>query len=213
MAQKHGESPNHIKLSDSERVLEDSEQDIRGWKVEDETGSSLGTVSELLLNTETEYVDSIVLDDGEEYPIDDTEIGDGRILLVGDAAAAEGSNGEAIQRSEEELRAGIREREAGRIRVRKQVRTDHEQIRVPKLREEISVERVPVEGEEASEAEIGEDEVSVPMVEEEVVVEKKPIVKEELRIRKEVVEEEQVVEEDVRKEEIDIEDTTRPGNR
>ncbi len=118
-----------------------------------------------------------------------------------------------VQRSEEELRAGTREREAGRLNVRKRVRTDREQIRVPKKREEISVERVPVEGREASEAEIGEDEVSMPVVEEEVVTDKRAVVKEELRLRKDVVEDEEVVEEDVRKEEVDVDDQTTTGRR
>jgi uncharacterized protein (TIGR02271 family) len=118
-----------------------------------------------------------------------------------------------VQRTEEELRAGTREREAGAINVRKRVRTDREQISVPTKHEEVSVERVPVEGREASEAEIGEDEVSMPVVEEEVVVEKRPVVKEELRIRKDVVEDEEVVEEDVRKEEVDVEDATTTRGR
>ena len=117
-----------------------------------------------------------------------------------------------VQRVEEELRAGTREREAGRLRVRKRVRTDREQLRVPTKHEEVSVERVPV-NQEAPEAEIGEDEVSVPVVEEEVVTEKRPVVKEEVRLRKDVVEEEQVVEEDVRREEIEIEDQTELRRR
>ena len=120
-----------------------------------------------------------------------------------------------MQRTEEELRAGTREREAGALNVRKRVRTDREQISVPTRHEEVSVERVPVEGREASEAEIGEDEVVMPVTEEEVVVEKRPVVKEELRIPKDVVEDEEVVEEDVRKEEVDVEDatTTRSKSR
>jgi uncharacterized protein (TIGR02271 family) len=118
-----------------------------------------------------------------------------------------------VQRSEEELRTGTREREAGRVGVRKQVHTEREHVRVPTRREEVSVERVPVD-EERTGAEIGDDEVSVPVVEDEVVVEKRPVVKEELRVRKDVVEDEQVVEEDVRKEEIDVEDATeRLGGR
>jgi uncharacterized protein (TIGR02271 family) len=117
-----------------------------------------------------------------------------------------------VQRSEEELRAGTREREAGALNVRKRVRTDREQVRVPVKHEEVSVERVPV-NEEASGAEIGDDEVVIPVVEEEIVTEKRAVVKEELRIRKDVVEDEEVVEEDVRKEEVDIDDqtTTRRG--
>jgi uncharacterized protein (TIGR02271 family) len=117
-----------------------------------------------------------------------------------------------VPRTEEELRAGTREREAGGVNVRKRVRTDREQVTVPKRREEVHVDRVPVdetEGERgAAEAEIGEDEVRVPVVEDEVVVEKKPVAKEEVRVRKDVVADEEVVEEDVRKEEIDVDDET-----
>ena len=116
-----------------------------------------------------------------------------------------------VQRTEEELRAGTREREAGSLRVRKRVRTDRESIEVPTRHEEVTVERVPVEG-EASEAEIGEDEVVVPVTEEEVVVEKRPVAKEEVRIRKDVVEDTEVVEEDVRREEIEVEDATERRN-
>jgi uncharacterized protein (TIGR02271 family) len=112
-----------------------------------------------------------------------------------------------VQRAEEELRVGTRERKAGSIRVRKRVRTDHEHIEVPTRHEEVTVARVPVEG-EASEAEIGEDEVVVPVTEEEVIVHKRPVVKEEVRIRKDVVEETEVVEEDVRREEVEVEDET-----
>jgi uncharacterized protein (TIGR02271 family) len=113
-----------------------------------------------------------------------------------------------VQRSEEELVAGTREREAGQLKVRKRVRTDRETIEVPTRHEEVSVERVPASG-EATEAEIGEDEVVVPVTEEEVVVGKRPVVKEEVRIRKDVVEDTETVEEDVRREEIEVEDETR----
>ncbi len=112
-----------------------------------------------------------------------------------------------VQRTEEELTAGTREREAGKMNVRKRVRTDREQVRVPTRREEVNVERVPV-NEERTGAEIGEDEVSMPVVEEEAVVGKKAVVKEEVRVRKDVVQDEEVVEEDVRKEEVDVDDQT-----
>jgi uncharacterized protein (TIGR02271 family) len=112
-----------------------------------------------------------------------------------------------VQRTEEELAAGTREREAGELRVKKNVRTDRESVEVPTRHEEVSVERVPLSG-EASEAQIGEDEINVPVTEEEVVVSKRPVVKEEVRIRKDVVEDTQIVDEDVRREEIDVEDET-----
>ncbi len=115
-----------------------------------------------------------------------------------------------VQRSEEELRAGTREREAGSMKVRKRVRTDRERIEVPTKHEEVSVERVPVSG-EATEAQIGEDEVNVPVTEEEVVTDKRAVAKEEIRLRKDVVEDTEVVEDDVRREEVDVEDATERG--
>src|SRR3989337_3968903 len=48
-----------------------------------------------------------------------------------------------VQRSEEELRAGTREREAGSVKVRKRVTTDRERIEVPVKHEEVTVQRVP----------------------------------------------------------------------
>ncbi len=117
-----------------------------------------------------------------------------------------------VRRSEEELRVGTREQEAGSVNVRKRVRTDRERIEVPTRREEVSVERVPIES-EASGAEIGDDEVRMPVTEEEVVVEKRSVVKEEIRIRKDVVEDTETVEEDVRREEIEIVDDTERGGR
>ena len=88
------------------------------------------------------------------------------------------------------------------------MRTDREQLEVPTRHEEVTVERVPVEG-EATEVQIGEDEVVVPVTEEEVVVGKRVVIKEELRIRKDVVEDTEVVEEDVRREEVEVEDETK----
>ncbi len=142
----------------------------------------------------------------------DTETGEFRGHSEDDEGVAQSSGSDLededelrVQRSEEELRAGTREREAGALNVRKRVVTDRQQIEVPTRREEVTVDRVPVEG-EAAEADIGDDEVRVPVTEEEVVVEKRPVAKEEVRIRKDVVEDTEVVEEDVRKEEVDVDD-------
>jgi uncharacterized protein (TIGR02271 family) len=144
----------------------------------------------------------------------DTETGEFRGHSEGDEGVAQSGGSDLededelrVQRTEEELAAGTREREAGALRVRKRVRTDRETIEVPTRHEEVSVERVPVEG-DATEAEIGDEEVSVPVTEEEVVVEKRPVAKEEVRIRKDVVEDTETVEEDVRREEVEVEDDT-----
>jgi uncharacterized protein (TIGR02271 family) len=121
-----------------------------------------------------------------------------------------------VQRSEEELRAGVREREAGQVNVKKSVRTEREVVRIPKRREEVVIERVPVEGEAressgATEAHIGEDEVVVQVFEEEVVVTKRVVLKEEIRIRKRATWDEETVEVDLRKEEVEIDDQSGRG--
>jgi len=121
-----------------------------------------------------------------------------------------------VQRSEEELRAGVREREAAQVNVKKSVRTEREVVRVPKRREEEDIERVLVEGEAreastATEADIGEDEVVVQVFEEEVVVTKRVVLKEEIRLRKMVIEDEEAVEVDLRKEEVEVDDQSERG--
>ncbi len=153
---------------------------------------------------------------GSGMSMGDTESGEFREHDRGEEGVAQrGSDLEdedelRVQRSEEELRAGTREREAGKMSVRKRVRTDRERIEVPVKHEEVSVERVPLDG-EASDAQIGEEEVDVPVTEEEVIVDKKAVAKEEVRIRKDVVEDTEVVEEDVRREEVEVEDATERG--
>jgi uncharacterized protein (TIGR02271 family) len=146
----------------------------------------------------------------DEHPLDDDP--------VGSVADEHGGLEEElrVQRSEEELRASVREREAGRVNVKKSVRTEREVVRVPKRREEVDIERVPVEGEAreasgATEADIGEDEVVVQVFEEEVVVTKRVVLKEEIRLRKRVVEDEEAVEVDLRKEEVEVDDQSARG--
>ncbi len=116
-----------------------------------------------------------------------------------------------VPRSEEELRAGVREREAGRVSARKSVRTEREVVRVPRRREEVEIERVSVEGAAreasgATEANIGEDELVVQVFEEEVVVTRRLVLKEEIRLRKRVAWDEEIVEVDLRKEEVEVDD-------
>jgi uncharacterized protein (TIGR02271 family) len=143
-----------------------------------------------------------------EQPPDDDPIGsvaEERIVLQEDLR---------VQRSEEELRAGVREREAGQVNLKKSVRTEREVVRVPKRREEVVIERVPVDGEAstATEADIGEEEeVVVQVFEEEVVVTKRVVLKEEIRLRKRVVQDEETVEVDLRKEEVEIDDQRGRG--
>ncbi|GAB4202913.1 MAG: hypothetical protein OHK0022_26560 [Roseiflexaceae bacterium] len=92
---------------------------------------------------------------------------------------------------EETLSIGKRRVETGRVRVQKLVREHEEQIDEPLLREEVEVERVPIN--QMIDAPVGirrEGDVTiVPVMEEVLVVEKRLMLKEELRItRREHVE-------------------------
>jgi uncharacterized protein (TIGR02271 family) len=110
--------------------------------------------------------------------------------------------------AEEELDVVKRDREAGEVRLRKDVVTETKRIEVPVTREEVRVERTPVS--ERREALPGDkpfekDSISMPIHEEEVEIRKRPVVKEEVRLRKERVTEQRAAEADVRKERVDIE--------
>lgn len=110
--------------------------------------------------------------------------------------------------AEEELDVVKRDRDAGEVRLRKDVVTETKHIEVPVTHEEVHVERTPVSerrdalpGEKAFEKES----VSMPIHEEEVEIRKRPVVKEEVRLRKERVTEQRAAEADVRKERVDVE--------
>ena len=107
--------------------------------------------------------------------------------------------------AEEELRIGKRQVQAGEVGLRKTVETEHVRESVPLMREEVTIERVPVTGADASmNVEITEDEIRIPLMAEEAVVEKRVVGKEEVVVHKEVRTENQTVEADLRKERLDV---------
>ena len=108
---------------------------------------------------------------------------------------------------EEELEAEKQQRE-GEVRLHKVVHTETREMKVPIQKEEVVIERTPVEepyGRDIGEAEFREEEVRIPIVEEEVEVRKRPVVKEEIRAHKEARTEEKEVSGEVRKEDIEVE--------
>lgn len=121
-------------------------------------------------------------------------------------------DGARIQRAEEELAIGKREHKAGEVDVRKTVETERVREPVTVHREEVEVERRPVNA-RARTDEISEGEVRIPVREEEVVVAKEPRVKEEIVVRKRDVEDTEMVEEDVRKERVEVEREGRTRGR
>lgn len=117
---------------------------------------------------------------------------------------------------EEELDVTKRSREAGAVRITKDVKTEVKNIEVPVTREEVRVERVPVDSPRAAregEGAFQSGEVVVPVREEEVEIRKRPVVKEEVRVTKDARTEEERVSEKVRREEVrvdeDIDETRR----
>ena len=58
-------------------------QDCRGWTVVDQAGNHLGTVAELLVNTDAYKVDSILTDDGVRIQAPDIALRDNRVVVRG----------------------------------------------------------------------------------------------------------------------------------
>jgi uncharacterized protein (TIGR02271 family) len=132
----------------------------------------------------------------------------GRGLGVRRASSSQASTGDQtrLTRSEEEVAFGKRAVQAGEVRVGKHVETERVRESVPVSREEVHIERRPVEPGRSGEIRASAGEIRVPIVEEEVVAEKRAVVKEELVISKERMQDEKVVETEVRKERFDIHD-------
>jgi uncharacterized protein (TIGR02271 family) len=111
--------------------------------------------------------------------------------------------------AEEELEVQRRSREAGEVRIRKEVKVEQKTITVPVTREEVHVERVPVTDKTAtSRIEFQDQTISIPVHEEEVEIRKRPVVREEVRVSKTRHQEQRTASADVRREEVDIDDST-----
>jgi len=112
--------------------------------------------------------------------------------------------GERMQLREEELQARKTPVETGRVSLGKEVVEEQRTLEVPVSREEVTIERHPVERRpsdrpiDASESET----IRVPVREERVEVEKQPMVYEEVGIGKRQVTETQQVSDTVRREEL-----------
>lgn len=106
---------------------------------------------------------------------------------------------------EEELSAEKHAREAGRVEVHKDVKTEKKTVTVPVTKEEIHVERVP--GSQAappSSATFKEGDVSIPVYEEEIEIKKRPVIREEVRVSKTSHEEHRAASADTRREEVSV---------
>jgi uncharacterized protein (TIGR02271 family) len=226
----------------SDYRIEPGDPDPRGWTVVGTDDHPIGTVADLLVDTSAMKVRQLLVDTASDredehslVSIDVSEIdvrpGERQVLARGYAGqtfdvsahryegAYSSSTGRAageerLTRSEEELAIGKRKVTGGEARIGKHVETEHISQPVTRRREEVVVERRPVEaGARGDAATIGDAEVRVPLMEEEVTVEKRPVVKEELVVGKRVVEDRDQVEAEVRREEFDIDERVEAASR
>jgi uncharacterized protein (TIGR02271 family) len=135
----------------------------------------------------------------------DTGLPEGAPSPEGTATGRRGTADEAeMVRTEEELKVGKRDVEAGRARLRKWVETEPVETDVELRRERVRVEREPID-QPVGEAEIGEQEVEVPVHAEEAVVQKQAVAKERVGLEKDVETERETVDAEVRKERVEVE--------
>jgi len=122
-----------------------------------------------------------------------------------------------MTRSEEELRVATERQQTGRVRLRKYVTTEQQQVTVPVQKETVRVEREPITEANRAQAmsgpDIKESEHEIVTHEERPVVSKQTVPKERVRLEKEVVTEDETVSGEVRKEQIAIEDDTNTKGR
>ncbi len=118
------------------------------------------------------------------------------------------SQREVLRLSEEELIANKEVVQTGEVTLRKEVVTETKTIQVPVSREEIVIERHPVDGRDiaAADSTIGSEsrEIRIPVSEERVIVDKVVVPREEVRVSKQKVERTEEVTEDLRHEELEV---------
>jgi uncharacterized protein (TIGR02271 family) len=119
--------------------------------------------------------------------------------------SARTAEGARIEVREEELQAHKQLVEAGEVRVRKEVVTEHRTLEVPVQREEVVIERQAPTGEPAASDIRPGEEIRIPVRKEQVSVEKRPVVKEEVTVGKRVVQGTEQVGGEVRREEVRVE--------
>lgn len=148
----------------------------------------------------------VVLRSGSLDSVTDRPPAEMRSLLGTRARATDTRGSDRLTRSEEEVRIGKREVQAGEAVIGKHVETEHVRESVPVSKEKVHVERRPIEGGPASGIGASNDEIRVPIMEEEPVVDTRAVAKEEVIISKERVQENEPVDTEVRKERFDIEE-------
>ena len=125
---------------------------------------------------------------------------DARDDLVGDV-----DDDLTVVRHEERLVAGAVEREAGKVRIRKELEQVGYDELIPYAVEHAEVERVPPNADDSGDIEtLPDGTVSIPVLEEQLVIQKRLVVTERLLVRKRVETREQRVTADLTREVVSV---------
>jgi uncharacterized protein (TIGR02271 family) len=121
-----------------------------------------------------------------------------------------GAEAETLTVSEEQLVVDTQPRALERVRVRKVIVTEEVTVTVPLRREELVIEREPIDAPApgaAFDAQLGERETEFVLHAEEPVIEKRVVPVERVNVRRDTVVEERRVAEELRKERVEFEET------
>lgn len=195
--------------------LEHRDQDIRGRTLMDERGNKLGTIDELIVDTNTQYVEAVRLRDGNEISTSKITIDGRNVMLQGSMGSRDGresshefTNEERLPIIDEKVDIGKREVRRGGIRVRTSVHEEPVSEDVTLREENIHVDRHPT-NRPATEADINkmrDQEFEMRETDEEAVVNKRARVTEEVHIAKETEQHRKKIRDTERHTDVDIED-------
>lgn len=209
--------------------LSDRDKDIRGWPVRDDTGREIGRVDEMIVDTDTRHVESVILGTGAELPVSALDLGHNEVFVDRDYAARFAGTGRlmtpattaehrATERKEErhrgekivipiieeQVEVGKQHTESG-ARVRTSVTERPVEKEVTLRDEKITVDRHPADRVATDEdLRHTEGETEVRAVHEEPLVRKTDRVVEEVAIGKEVRERKETVRDTARKTKVDV---------
>jgi uncharacterized protein (TIGR02271 family) len=204
--------------------LTNSDQDCRGWDVVNASGTQIGTVREMLVDTEVERVAALELDSGAQILVNEISLRDGRVVAANsDIAGAGGTtttppvgavaapqsvvDGElVVPVVEEQIRIGKRDVDRVGARVSTRVEETPVQESVTLRDEQVHVERRPVNRPVRDDETAGfkEGTVEVHARSEEAVVDKRARVVGEVVISKSATEREETVRDTLQRTDVEV---------
>jgi uncharacterized protein (TIGR02271 family) len=141
-------------------------------------------------------------DNAGNYNYSETETGSSQQL-------GEGQEQNNLQLLGEVLRVHKDRVSRGEVRLRKEVVTETQTVQVPVTREELVIERRPVDQATPATGSIGESEIRIPLSEERASVDTSTVVREEVAVGKKPIQEVRDLTGKIRREELVVEDPTK----